>query len=376
MQKTIFSSSAEQPFFYGQYRKGGLFKAMPRRDPNGDVDLRLVVIGSSGPAQFLLTNSILGKEEFTRDVCSIAGSRKNLGDLAGRRVAVINSPNLYEKDLSKAKMKEELRRAKCLSAPGPHAFLLAFDLDGMSPNDIKSPKLVVKRYGERSLNHAIILLAYDGNLEGQALDDRVMRTDSHLRELLEQCGCRYHIFPKNWQDRSQARELAHKIERMVTALGGHYYTSHSYQRAEDSVRKEVARLEKRREGETDRAWCGLEQQYQGDELRRQVDGYNSSIHAEIRARAELDNGWLRTTLATGVGVGFVVGAVMGMAIGSVEGPLGIVVGGVVGGGVGGGTGGAVQVAMEHLEDRIGPHPNNFNTMFINRFFRLPRSSFR
>lgn len=342
----------------------------------GDIELRIVVIGSSGSSQFLLTNSILGKEEFCRDVCSIAGSRKNLGDLAGRRVAVVNAPNLYEKDLSKAKMKEELRRAKCLSAPGPHAFLLAFDLDKISPNDIKTPKLMMKRYGERSLNHAMILLAYDGDLDGTALDDRVMRTDWHLRELLELCGCRYHIFRKNWQDRSLARELVRKIERMVAAQGGQYYTSHSYQRAEDSVRKEEERLQKKREVETERAWSELEGQYHGEELRRQIDSYNASVSVEIRSRAEMDNGWLRTTLATGIGGGFVVGAIMGMVIGSVEGPWGLAVGGTVGGIIGGATGGAVQVAMEHLEERIGPNPNNFNTIFINRFFRTPRSSFR
>ena len=341
-----------------------------------DGELRVVVIGSSGHSQFSLTNSMLGKEEFSKDVCNISASRKNLAELAGRRVAVVNGPNLYEKNMSKAKMKEELRRAKCLSAPGPHAFLMAFDLERISPNDIKTPKMVKKRFGENSLNHCMVLLAYEGSLEGTPLEDRVMRPDGHLRELLEQCGGRYHVFNKNWHDRSQDRVLVHKIERMVTNLGGHYFTSGSYQRAEDCVQKEEKRLRKKREGETQRAWTGLEQQYRGDELRWQIDNYNASVGQEIRAKAELDNRWLRTTLATGVGVGFVVGSIMGMAIGSVEGPAGFVVGGTVGGIVGGASGGAVQVAIEHIEDRVGPNPNNFNTVFINRFFRSPRSSLR
>lgn len=76
-----------------------------------DVELRIVVIGSSGPSQFLLTNFILGRETFSKDVYSIAASQKSLGELAGRRV--VNGPNLYDKDLSKSKMRKELRRSMC-----------------------------------------------------------------------------------------------------------------------------------------------------------------------------------------------------------------------------------------------------------------------
>lgn len=333
-----------------------------------------MVIGSSGPSQFSLTNFILGKEEFGRDVCSIAESRKNLGDLAGRRVALVNGPNLYEKDLSKAKMKEELKRATCLSSPGPHAFLLAFDLEKISPNDINTPKLVAKRFGEKSLDHAMVLLAYEGNQDARALHERVTRTDSHLRELLEQCGFRYHIFSKRGRYRGQGRELLCEMERMLASQGGRHYTSQAYQRAEDSVRKEERRLQKKRQAETERAWAALGQQYEGEELRWQIESYNGSIRAELRAEAELNNGWLRKTLAAGIGAGFVVGAAVGMVIGSVQGPGGLAAGGSMGAVMGGATGGAVQVAMKHLEERVGPHPHNFDPLFINRFFRSSRSS--
>ncbi|KAL7883686.1 hypothetical protein SRHO_G00013440 [Serrasalmus rhombeus] len=188
-----------------------------------ETELRIVVIGSSGPSQFLLTNYILGREAFTEDVCSIAGCRKNVGELAGRQVAVVNAPNLYDKELSKSKMREELRRTKCLSSPGPHAILIAFDLEKISPNDIQTPKLVMKHFGESVLNYAMVLLAYDGHLGGTALNDRIMKTDWHLRELIEQCNCRYHIFSKNWRNRSKDRELLQKLERMIGDMGGRCY---------------------------------------------------------------------------------------------------------------------------------------------------------
>ncbi|XP_017556988.1 GTPase IMAP family member 9 [Pygocentrus nattereri] len=349
-----------------------MMRGLARREVIAQTELRIVVIGSSGPSQFLLTNYILGREEFTKDVCSIAGCRKNVGELAGRQVAVVNAPNLYDEELSKSKMREELRRTKCLSSPGPHAILIAFDLEKISPNDIQTPKLVMKYFGESVLNYAMVLLAYDGHLGGAALNDRIMKTDWHLRELIEQCNCCYHIFSKNWRNRSKDRELLQKLERMIGAMGGRCYTSSAYRKAEESVRKEEKKLMKKRAPETERAWRELEKQYQGEELRWQMDAYNSSVGAEIRAKAELDNSWLRTSLAMGFVLGFAAGATMGMVVGSVEGLAGMAVGGTVGGAVGGAAGSAVQSAIEHLDERVGPHANNFNSAFMNRFFRTPR----
>lgn len=343
-----------------------------KREVIAETELRIVVIGSSGPSQFFLTNCILGREEFSKDVCSIAGSRKNTGELAGRQVAVVNAPNLYDKDLSKSKMREELKRAKCLSSPGPHAILIAFDLEKISPNDIRTPKLVMKRFGEGVLNYAMILLAYDGPMGLASLEEKILKTDWHLRELIEQCGCRYHIYNKNWKNRGKDRELLQKIERIVGAMGGRCYTNPAYCKAEESVRKEEKKLVKKRAAETERAWRELEQQYQGEDLRWQMDAYNASVGAEIRAKAELDNTWLRTSLAIGFSLGFVAGATMGIVVGSVEGLAGMAVGGAVGGALGGSAGGAVQSAIEHLDERVGPHANNFNSAFINRFFRAPR----
>ncbi|KAM4597964.1 GTPase IMAP family member 9 [Polymixia lowei] len=337
------------------------------------MELRIMVVGSSGPSQFLLTNAILGREEFSKDVTSIPGSRKNVGELAGRRVAVVNGPNIYDKDITQAKRKMELKRSKCLCIPGPHALLVAFDLEKISPNDIKTPRLVMQRFGEHCLTHCVVLLAYEGHLRGPSLDDRVLRTDWHLRELIEKFGGRFHVFNKNWRDRSRDRELLQKIERMMASMGRSYFSSRTFQRAEDSVKKEEKRLRKQREAAAEKARGELEDEYSGEQLCWRMDAYNAGVGAEIRAKAEMDNGWLRTSLARGLGVGFAAGAVMGVLVGAVEGPGGMAVCGVIGGAVGGAAGGAAQVAIEHLEDRVAPPARlNFNSIFINRFFTSAR----
>ncbi|KAL4659233.1 hypothetical protein GN956_G3518 [Arapaima gigas] len=346
-----------------------------RRDVFTSEELRIVIFGSSGPSQFHLTNCILGRKEFSKDVCSISSCRKNLGKLAGQRVAVVNTPNFYDKDLSPTKMDEELRRSKCLSAPGLHTALVALDLERLSPNDISMPKLVGKHFGDAVLGYTLILLSYDGHLAGAALKDQILRTDSHVRGLVEQTEGRYHIFSKKWRDPTWGRELLQKIERMLKDHGGMFYSSKSYTRAERSIRKEVKRLQKKRAEEMERVWRVLEEQYRGEELHRKMEAYEARMGAEIRAKAELDNGWLRTSLMVGVALGFMTGVALGSIAGVVEGPVGAAVGGAIGGALCGAAGGAVQIAMKNIEDRMVPQARsfNFNSVFINRFFRSPRS---
>uniref|UniRef100_A0A3Q3ICR8 AIG1-type G domain-containing protein n=1 Tax=Monopterus albus TaxID=43700 RepID=A0A3Q3ICR8_MONAL len=325
------------------------------------MELRLMVVGSSGPSQFLLTNAILAREE------------KNVGELAVRRVAVINGPNIYDNDISQAKRKMELRRSKCLCIPGPHAFLVAFDMEKISPNDMRTPKLMKESFGRHCLKRCMVLLACEGNQDSTALEeDRVEKTNWHLRELIEKYGGRFHIFNKNWRDRSQDRELLQNIEWMVASLGGGYFCSRTFQKAEDSVKKEEKRLRKKRAAEIEKVWIKMEKQYIAEELYHQKDAYTASV--EIRAKAEVSNGWLRASLARGLGTGLVVGAIMGALVGSIEGPGGMVLYGIIGGAVGGSAGGTAQVAISHIENKVTPPARlNFNSVFINRFFATPRT---
>ncbi|MEQ2205239.1 hypothetical protein XENOCAPTIV_000443 [Xenoophorus captivus] len=259
-----------------------------------------MVVGSSGPSQFQLTNAILGKEVFSTDVTSISASVKNKGELSGRPVGVVNGPNMYDKDITHVKRRMELRRSKCLCIPGPHAFLIAFDIEKISPNDMKTPWLLKKRFGANCLKHCMVLFAYEGNLDGASLENRVKKTEWYLRELIEKYGGRFHVFKKDWRDRSQDKELLRKIELMVASLGGGHFSCRTFQMAEDSVRKEEKRLRKQRAVEIERTWNEMEQQYMSEELCFQKDVYIANVRAEIQAKAELDNGWLRTSLARGL----------------------------------------------------------------------------
>ncbi|XP_061568316.1 GTPase IMAP family member 8 [Cololabis saira] len=347
---------------------------MDKRTKGSAKELRLLVVGSSGLSHLQLTNAILGREEFSKDLIGISSSIKKVGELAARSVAVVNGPNIYDKNISHAKRKMELRRSKCLCIPGPHAFLVAYDMEKISQNDIKTPRLLKKRFGGKCLNHCMILLTCEGHVDRAVVENRVKKSDWYLRELIETYGGRFHVFSKNWRDRSHDRELLRKIELMVASLGGGCFSSRTFRKAERSVKKEEKRLRKKRAEEIERTWNKMEKKYIAEELCFQKDTFIANVGAEIRAKAEIDNDWLRTSLARGLGTGVVVGAVVGALFGSIEGPGGMVLYGIIGGAVGGSAGGTAQVAIEHMEDKVAPPIGlNFNSIFINRFFAAPHT---
>uniref|UniRef100_A0A4W5JTZ4 AIG1-type G domain-containing protein n=1 Tax=Hucho hucho TaxID=62062 RepID=A0A4W5JTZ4_9TELE len=302
-----------------------------------DMELRILVVGSSGPSQFSLTNSILGREEFSKDVTSIVQSRKNLGDLAGTRVAVVNGPNLYGKHL-----------CKCLSAPGPHALLMAFDLEQICPNDVKTPKLMVKRFGEDALSHTIVLLAYEGDVDILALENRVS-TDWHLRELIEQCGGRYHVFNKNWRDRSRDK-LLEKMDDMVRDNGCRFYSNHQYQEAEERIQTEERFIMKGRKKEMLTKRKELESRYTGEGLEKELLLFETRIRVENREKAERKIsevlGFTLTAVDYAAAVG--KGAALGALCGAVMGFEGMAVGAAVGAVVGGVIGGAASAAWGYV----------------------------
>ncbi|XP_038148372.1 uncharacterized protein LOC119788237 isoform X2 [Cyprinodon tularosa] len=184
------------------------------------TDLRLVLLGNIGCGKTSTADTILGQLSPVSPSAARSSTLRQ-GLTEGRRVTLVEAPRWFwiGCDMDEG-VKKETQRGMSLVAPGPHAVLLLVPVNQFTEMEGRVPAELEKLFGTEVLDHTLVLLTCGDYLMGKTVEQYLQREHPGLRQVIERCGGRYHVFNnRQRQDKEQVQELLKKVDSMVQTNG-------------------------------------------------------------------------------------------------------------------------------------------------------------
>ncbi|XP_060768682.1 uncharacterized protein LOC132875716 isoform X3 [Neoarius graeffei] len=186
------------------------------------TELRLVLLGRTGSDKTAALNIILGREEKNQAAASLSTqqSESTQGEVAGRRVIVVDTPDWFSSELSLEELRQNVEHCVRLSVSGPLVFLLVIPVKHLEDTEVHEQEETISKlkdiFGNRLWGNIMILFTVRDELQKNNIEECIQTGNWAFHRLVEKCGKRSHCL--NIMERengSQISELLEKIEKIV-----------------------------------------------------------------------------------------------------------------------------------------------------------------